>query len=133
MRIVADNDVIGAVNAIREFIESSEWSAFAVALDLVFQTISEIGLPADAPDRVVWATCNSIDALLITGNRAGGSDSLDRSIRELGSSTSLPVITIANARQVVIDRGYAERCAISLLEFLERIDLLRGAGRLYIP
>jgi hypothetical protein len=133
MQIVADNDVVGAVIAIRRFIETSEWNAFAVGLKLSFETLAEIGLPADAPDRLVWECTASIDAVLVTGNRAGGVDSLDSAIQELGTFDSLPVITIADAQQVIVDREYRERCAISLLDFLGRIDALRGVGRLYIP
>ena len=46
---------------------------------------------------------------------------------------SLPVITIADQDRVLQDRLYAEKVAESLLDYLLRIDQVRGAGRLYVP
>jgi hypothetical protein len=46
---------------------------------------------------------------------------------------SLPVLTIANAQQVLQSRDYAERVAVRLLDYLLNIDNLRSTGRLYLP
>jgi hypothetical protein len=43
------------------------------------------------------------------------------------------VITIPDTTRVVQDRLYAERVAERLLDYLMRIDEIRGAGRLYVP
>lgn len=133
MLVVADNDVRGAVAAIRQVLESREWSDYAAALDIRFAGFESVGLPRDATDEIVWATCQSIGAVLLTGNRAGGPHSLDRVIREFGDAGSLPVVTIGDPQGPVRDRGYARAAAISLLDFLERIESLRGVGRLFIP
>jgi hypothetical protein len=133
MLIVSDNDVAGAVSVIRRIIESARWREFSAALDLSFCDLVGISLERDAPDQLVWESCQSKQALLISGNRSGGVDSLDRVIRNLGSVESLPVITLANAMRTLRDAAYAERCAISLLDLIERIDTIRGTGRLFIP
>ena len=75
MLILTDNDVIGAVRALRRILESPEW----------------VG-----PE-------------------------------------SLPVLTISDPRRVIREPVYARECAISLLDFVERIETLRGTGRLFIP
>jgi hypothetical protein len=90
-------------------------------------------LSRGAPDRLVWQTCQAAGAVLITGNRAGGPDSLDQVIRELSDETSLPVLTLADPRRVVRDAGYADQAARRLLDFLDRIESLRGTGRLFLP
>jgi hypothetical protein len=133
MLVVADNDVIGAVTAMRRILESEDWAEYLSDLGARFTTFGELGLSSDAPDRVVWLTCQNADALLITANRAGDVDSLDRTIRELSEPTSLPVVTIADPQRVIRDSTYAEACALRVLEYLERIDSLRGVGRLFIP
>jgi hypothetical protein len=46
---------------------------------------------------------------------------------------SLPVVTISDQDRVLQDRIYAEKVAVKLLEYLIRIDEVRGAGRLYVP
>ena len=45
----------------------------------------------------------------------------------------LPVVTISDQDRVLQDRIYAEKVAVKLLEYLIRIDEVRGAGRLYVP
>jgi hypothetical protein len=72
--------------------------------------------------------------VLLTSNRnADGPDSLEATIRAENQPDSLPVITISNHERVLQDRQYAERVAESLLDYLERIDEVRGTGRLYVP
>jgi hypothetical protein len=43
------------------------------------------------------------------------------------------VFTLADAERLMSDRAYAERVAEALLEYLVKIDSLRGTGRLYLP
>src|SRR5688572_30657696 len=96
MRIMADNDVIGVVEAIRHILDSENWTPFAQYLEIEFVNFDDLGLKADAQDHTIWKICQSENVLLVTGNRAGGPDSLDAAIHDLGGVESLPVITIAN-------------------------------------
>jgi hypothetical protein len=133
MFVLADNDVGGAVAVLRRILESSEYAAWLEILAVEFTDFEALGLPRSAPDRTVWQVCQAAGAVLITGNRAGGPDSLDEVIRELSDESSLPVLTIADQRRVTRDAGYANAAALRLLDFLERIESLRGTGRLFIP
>ena len=72
MLILADNDVGGAVRALRRILESEEWAEFSAALALRFVEFEDVGLARDASDRIVWQTCQEVGAVLITGNRASG-------------------------------------------------------------
>lgn len=92
-----------------------------------------MGLSKNSPDSVVWETCQAHQVILVTGNRNNdGPDSLQATILRLNQADSLPVITISNPQEVA-HRSYAERAAVRLLEYLSKIDELRGTGRLYIP
>jgi hypothetical protein len=133
MLILADNDVGGAVEALRRILESVEWAAFSAMLDLRFIEFRDVGLARDASDPLVWHTCQKMGAVLITGNRASGDASLEHTIRERAGADSLPVLTIGDPQRVVRDPAYAQECAISLLDVLDRIEMLRGTGRLFIP
>ena len=77
MLVVADNDVIGAVSCLRHILESEDWAEYLSDLGVWFTTFEELGLARDAPDKLVWLTCQNAGALLITANRAGDADSLD--------------------------------------------------------
>jgi len=136
MLILADNDVGGAVAALRRILESEEWAEFSATLALRFVEFVEfvdVGLTRDASDRVVWQTCQEVGAVLVTGNRASGDDSLEQTIRDHAEADSLPVVTIGDPQRLVRDRAYASECAMRLLDLLERIETLRGTGRLFIP
>jgi hypothetical protein len=71
---------------------------------------------------------------LFTANRnQKGDDSLEATIRRENTPTSLPVLTLANAKRFEESREYAERVATRLLEYLLDIETYRGSGRLYLP
>jgi hypothetical protein len=133
MLILADNDVEGAVAALRRILELAEWAAFSAMLDLRFIEFADAGLARDTSDPLVWHTRQELGAVLITGNRASGDASLEHTIREHTGADSLPVLTIGDPQRVVRDPAYARECAISLLDVLDRIEMLRGTGRLFIP
>ncbi len=133
MFVLADNDVGGAFAVLRRILESAENSPWLEILGVEFTDFEALGLPRDAADRTVWQACQAAGAVLITGNRAGGPDSLDRVIHDLSDDTSLPVLTIADPQRVGRDAEYANLAALRLLDFLQRIESLRGVGRLFIP
>ena len=81
----------------------------------------------------MWQACQNAGAVLITGNRAGGSHSLDATIDELCNETSLPVGTISKSQRVMTDRRYAEACVLRLLNYADSFDNLVGTGRLFVP
>ena len=133
MLILADNDVGGAVAALRRVLESQEWVEFTRLLDLRFVEFADVGLARDASDRTVWDTYQEVEAVLITGNRASGTESLEQTLRNHAGPDSLPVVTISDPQRVRRDRAYARERAVSLLDLLDRIEALRGTRRLFIP
>src|SRR6516164_10789122 len=96
MRILTDNDVIGAVRVLRRILASPAWVDLTVALELQFMELQDVALPADAPDVAVWQRSQEVGALLITGNRASGEGSLDHTITERAGPGNLPVLTIGD-------------------------------------
>ena len=133
MRVLSDHDVIGAVEALRVILTADTIAELAAPLDLAFLDFASLGLPIDAPDRRVWEVCQSVDVVLITGNRTGGEGSMDAVIGEFSGPDRLPVLTLADPKRILRDRTYADIVALSLLDILDRIDTLRGVGRLYLP
>ena len=82
----------------------------------------------------IWQCCQAQDLILITDNRNDDSPtSLEATIRRFGTPSSLPVFTIADLRKFREDRDYAERVVASFYDYLQRIDEIRGTGRLYLP
>jgi hypothetical protein len=133
MLLTSDNDVVGVVLALRRILESADYAAWLRILDVAFTDFEALGLPRNATDRVVWQTCQAADVVLLTGNRSGGPDSLEQVINELSDPTSLPVLTLADPQRLLHDSAYAQDVAVKLLDFLERLDSLRGVGRLFLP
>jgi hypothetical protein len=97
-------------------------------------TFPAVGLSYNSPDTVIWRTCQTEKLVLITGNRNDdGPDSLEAVIRDENQPGSLPVITISKPKRLLQDRVYAERVAERILDYLTRIDEVRGTGRIYAP
>jgi len=132
--ILADINVGAQVRALLSIWTSDTWREFWHALGLATETFPNLGLPYDAPDLVIWTTCQREGLVLITGNRNDdGPDSLEAAIRDENSPESLPVFTIADTNRVLGDREYAQRVAERLIDYLMRIDEVRGVGRIYVP
>jgi hypothetical protein len=134
IKLLADNDAGGQVAILVRIISGEEWKAFWNELELSTVTFEDVQLPRDASDATLWRTCQREQVVLITNNRnADEPDSLETTIRAENQTDSLPVFTLARAQQINADRAYAEKTAISLLDYLMRLDSLRGKGRIFIP
>jgi hypothetical protein len=114
------------------------WGALAAEgwLDLVslqLMTFGEVGLPFDSDDRTVWRFVQAQRMLLLTDNRSmKGPDSLEQTIREEHTSTTLPVITIGSLDRLD-EQAYRERCATRLVEIALDLEAYAGVTRLFIP
>ena len=132
--ILADINVGAQVRGPLSIWTSDTWRDLWQDLGLAVVSFPTLGLAYNASDALIWQACQREGLVLITGNRNDdGADSLEATIRSENQPDSLPVITIADQDRVLQDRLYAERVAESLLDYLLRIDEVRGAGRLYVP
>jgi hypothetical protein len=113
---------------------SDAWRDLWNDFGMVVESFPGLGLSYDASDAVIWRTCQREALVLITWNRnKRGPDSLEAVIQDENLPDSLPVVTVADANRVLQDRLYAERVAERLLDYLMRIDEVRGTGRVYVP
>ncbi len=132
--ILADVNVRKQRRALLSIWTSDAWRDLWNGLGLVVENFRTLGLAHDASDAIIWRTCQREQLVLITGNRnKRGTDSLEATIQNENQPDRLPVITIANTNRVLQDRLYAEMVAERLLDYLMRIDEVRGVGRLYVP
>ena len=132
--IMADNNIVGQFNAMIHYLTSGTWKDLWKLLDMRVETFRTLGLEDQAPDVVVWQTCQAHGVLLVTGNRnSQRADSLEAAIRTLNEPTSLPVFTISDPDRFTHDRAYAERVADRLMDYLVDFENCLGTGRLYLP
>jgi predicted nuclease of predicted toxin-antitoxin system len=130
MIVLVDYNLTGYVVLFQGTLAAEGWLDL---LSIRFVTLKEAGLAADSNDRMIWRFAQSNQMLLLTANRnAKGGDSLERTIREEGISTSLPVITIGNLDRLV-EREYRERCSARLADIVLSIESYLGVSRLFIP
>ena len=128
--ILVDHDIEGQVLTL--------WGALAAAgwLDLYplqLVTFVQVGFLVYSSDRTVWRFAQAQRFLLLTHNRnMKGEDSLEQTIREENTPTSLPVITIGRVERLR-ERVYREHCALRLVEISLEIEHYLGTGRLFIP
>jgi hypothetical protein len=132
--ILADANIQGQVDLLVMVMQGEPWRLFWDSLKVKHVRFADVGLPFDAPDSQIWEACQQHELVLITDNRNDdGPDSLEAIIRTRSTPRSLPVLTIANVPHLGRSRAYADRVIEKLLDFLEHIEELRGAGRLYLP
>jgi len=132
--IMADHNIEGHFEVLLRIVRAAPWQELWDELHVEIASFASLGLSADASDAVLWRACQTQDIMLITANRnKDGFDSLEATIATQNEPHHLPVLTVANADQILTDREYAVRVVTQLLEFLFDLDNIRGTGRLYLP
>lgn len=132
--ILADYNCEGQVATLITAMEAGVLSELWTALRLDVFTFAALDLPGTTPDDELWRLCQEREIVLLTANRnADGPDSLEAVIRAENEPGRLPVLTIGDVDRILESREYAARVAERLLDYLYRIDDLRGTGRLFLP
>jgi hypothetical protein len=130
MTILVDHNMKGQAILLWGTLATEGWLAL---LPLRLVTFADVGLLLHSNDRVVWRFVQTHRMILLTGNRSMvGPDSLEQTIREENTVTSLPVITIGSVGRLD-ERVYRERCGSRLIEIVVDLDNYLGTGRLFIP
>ena len=130
MIVLVDHNLDGYIVLLQGALASEGW------LDLLaisFMLLEEAGLAIDSSDRVVWQYAQMNQMILLTANRRmKGEESLEQTIREENTPTSLPVVTIGSVGRLS-NREYRERCAARLAEIIMYPENSMGVGRIFIP
>ncbi len=101
---------------------------------LEFVTFQEIGLPFDSNDRDILHFAQANQMILLTANRnMEDENSLEQTLRDENTMTSLPVLTIGNQERILYEISYRERCAERLVDVMLDLDNYLGVGRVFIP
>jgi len=130
MIVLVDYNLTGYIVLFQGTLAAEGWFDF---LSIRFVTLEEAGLAADSDDRTIWRFAQSNQMLLLTANRnAKGENSLEQTIREESTSTSIPVITIGNLDRLV-EREYREQCSARLADIVLFLENYLGVSRLFIP
>ncbi len=128
--ILADHDLEGYAVLLWGTLTSIGWLEL---LPLKLVTFGDIGLPIDSPDREVWRFAQANRMILLTNNRnMKGEDSLEQTLRQENTLTSLPILTIGNTYRLA-EKTYREQCADRLVEIGLNLENHLGRGRIFIP
>ena len=132
--ILADVHMGTFVEALVREMQSEYWADYWKQIGLNLYHFEDVGLTPTSTDLEIWHCCQAEQLVLITNNRnAHSEDSLEIAIRENNTPASLPVFTIGSIDRFRKNRKYAEKVVAQLYDYLESIDRVRGAGRLYLP
>ena len=130
IRVLLDADITGFQALLVGTLEATGWSEYKL---LEFVTLSEVGLDEATSDREIWRRCQLDSMLLLTANRnRDDRDSLEQTISQENSASSLPVITIS-AQERLHNAVYREACIERLINIVLELSDNLGTGRLYIP
>jgi hypothetical protein len=132
--VVADYNLVGHLKLLIHILDGAEWGEVWRHLGLTVENFESLGISRDIIDSELWRLCQERELVLVTANRRSDEpDSLEATIAELNTPSSLPVFTLSNATRVIKNKAYANRVVVRLLEYLLDIGKYRGAGRLYLP
>ena len=130
IHILIDHNIEGQGVLLWGTLASEGWVEL---LQIRVSVFVDAGLAFDSSDRDVWRFAQNNGMILITDNRnMDGTDSLEQTIRDEATSSSLPVLTIGKVDRFD-EKDYRERCINRLLEILIDVESYLGTGRLYIP
>ncbi|MEZ4862339.1 MAG: hypothetical protein R3C14_13570 [Caldilineaceae bacterium] len=128
--VLSDHDIEGKVFLLWGTVAATGWLEM---LPLRLVRFRDVDLPADSTDRTVWRFAQANGMILLTNNHnMEGVDSLEQTIREENTPTSLPVLTIGDFGRIT-ERVYREKCAARLVEIMVYLDDYLGVGRMFIP
>jgi hypothetical protein len=132
--IMADHDVEGHLRVLIRIWSAPDWTDLWTEVKCEFESFERLGLESNTPDCEVWRICQERGIVLLTGNRNSlGNDSLEETIRRESTADSLPVFTISSPTRLMKDADYAEQVAARIHDYLQVLDRLHGAGRMYLP
>lgn len=130
MNILVDHNLAGYAVLIAGVLANGGWLEL---ISIRFVTFAEVDLATNSSDRVVWQVAQDNQMILLTANRSmKGVDSLEETIRQENTLTSLPVLTIGNVARLA-EPEYREQCSLRLFDIILNLDNFRGVGRLFIP
>jgi hypothetical protein len=128
--ILLDEHLDGFLRYLESLIFNDAWREIARAIELRFVRLRDVGIAAGTSDLEIWRFCQTNGLYLLTDNRAETTaDSLGAVIAADNTPASLPVFTISDMDSFRNERGYAEKLAESLIDFLLTPENVRGAGR----
>jgi hypothetical protein len=129
--LLADHNIEGQARMLLGMLQKLGWSDL---LDLRLGTFTEVGLTDDSSDRVVWRRAQELGMILLTDNRNNeGPDSLEQTLLDEVTPTSLPILTVGSAERLRSEQAYRVACAERVAEIVFDLDRYRGVPRLYFP
>ncbi len=92
--ILVDRNIEGQTAMLSGTYDLEGWPELA---PIRFVRFRDVGLAPDSSDRIIWRFAQENQMILLTDNRnMKGQDSLERTLREENTLTSLPVLTKKN-------------------------------------
>jgi predicted nuclease of predicted toxin-antitoxin system len=129
-KLLVDHNIEGWAVRLWDTIVAEGWLEL---YPLEIMMFVDVGLDDSSSDRDVWRFSQANDMILLTSNRnMEGEESLEKTIREENTLSSLPVLTIALVEKLE-EKVFRERCAERLMEILLYLEKYFGTARLYIP
>ncbi|KPA14785.1 ACP S-malonyltransferase [Candidatus Magnetomorum sp. HK-1] len=128
--ILADHNIEGHAILFWGLLQAEGWTDLLEIKLILFESL---GIPHNSTDRDVWQFAQKNNMILLTANRKmNEKDSLEETIREENTPSSLPVITISTIEKLH-QKPYRLKCIYRIIEIILDLDNYLGTGRVFIP
>jgi len=134
--LLADNNVQRHMLHLRDLLDGMGLLGILDTVGVKFLTLSDVGLPFDIDDRMLWKRCQEGRLVLFTDNRNAENDvSLQATLTAMWKPGDLPIITPTSKSKLEQDAGYRERVAADVAEILFGLveRKYRDRDRIYVP
>ncbi len=130
MKILVDCNMEGQARLLFSTLGQDGWIE---VFQLEFVYFSGTPLTEDSDDTTLWRYAQANELIILTNNRNREDEtSLTATIARENTATSLPVVTVGNARRLP-EAGYRQAAADGLVNILAYLENYRGTGRVFIP
>ena len=129
--ILSDHNIEGQTESLWGTLGTEGWLSL---IPIQWVNFQQVGLPISSNDREVWQFAQANQMILLTANRnMEDENSLEQTLRDENTATSLPVLTIGHQERILYDAAYRKRCAERLIDILLDLDNYLGTQRIFIP
>lgn len=128
--MLVDHNIEGQASLLASALGEQGWLAL---VPMRFARLEEVGLSPESSDRELWRFAQTNQMFLLTNNRNNdGKDSLQQTIEDENTPSSLPVINVRRPERI-FEKSFREKCAARLLEIVLYPEDYLGTGRQFIP
>jgi len=128
MNVLVDHNIEGYAVMMAGVLGNDGWLEM---IPISFVMFAEVSWAFNSSERIVWRLAQENQMILLTANRSReGEDSLEETIRNENTPTSLPVLTIGSVDRLA-ESEYRKKCSLCLFDGILNLENFLGVSPIF--